>query len=412
MAKSKVDPMTGKPSTEANAISLSAFNNRRKVDPVTGKPSTEANAISSSAFYKRRRVDPVTGEPSVKDNSITYSEFYTRKKVDPDTGKPSNETNAISYCAFYNRKKVDPETGKPSNAPNAITKSIYKNRKKVDPETGKPSDKDNSISYQAFLQIKKEGVIKDNVIITPKTVLMAHQLTTNNPIASFDYNANMQPLNSFMTNSATISWHPEYQMDWSNRTILVDINRPVLTQVAPNNPINIPNKIVRTRDNDSLAAPTLPTTSNSYAFFQSSQDCFQPTEQLFREQHNNVLARERLHEESNDLKATRPIAFKPTNNQVVITASTLSITSNSSAFFQSPQGCFQPTEKHSFREQHSIVLTRKRVREESNEQNAHRRSAFTPLNNQGAMALTPKSMKPLLNLKDVNEIQANFGISG
>ena len=397
---------------------------KSKVDPTTGKPSNEANAITTSAFYKRRRVDPKTGNPSVKDNSISYGEYYRRKKVDPETGQPSNETNAISYCAFYNRKKIDPETGQPSNAPNAITKSLYKNRKRVDPETGKPSDKDNSISYQTFLQKRKEGVIKDsvvqeinessyqdflrndNVIITPQPILKDHPLTMNNPIASFDYKENPQLLNSLIT--YTTSWQPEYQMDSSDLTILTDINSPVLTNVLPNNP-----KIVLTWDNDNLAAPTLPTTSNSYAFFQAPQDCFQPTEQLsFPEQHVNVLTRKRLLEENTEQNATRPSAFKPINNQRNVTASTLPTTSNSYAFFQSPQGCFQPTAHHSFREQPGIVPTRKRLREESNGQNVTRRSAFTPLNNQGVMTRIPKSMKPLLNLQDVSEPEANFGIGG
>ena len=51
----KVDPVTGKPSSAAGAISLSSYRGRRKVYPVTGKPSSADDAISHNAYKKRVR---------------------------------------------------------------------------------------------------------------------------------------------------------------------------------------------------------------------------------------------------------------------------------------------------------------------------------------------------------------------
>jgi hypothetical protein len=154
-SRKKVDPETGKPSNKPNAISYGAFKARRKVDPKTGKPSKKPNAFSYGAFCNRRKVDPETGEPSNKPNAISYSAFKGRRKVDPETGKPSNSSNAISYIAFQMKMKVDPETGKPSNKPNAISYSVFKGRRKVDPETGELSNKPDAISRTGF-QMKKK----------------------------------------------------------------------------------------------------------------------------------------------------------------------------------------------------------------------------------------------------------------
>ena len=43
---------------------------RKKIDPLTGKPSKSADAISYNVVRKRRKVDPVTGKASTADNAI------------------------------------------------------------------------------------------------------------------------------------------------------------------------------------------------------------------------------------------------------------------------------------------------------------------------------------------------------
>lgn len=74
-----------------------------RVDPMTGKRSTEANAIPRSTFAGRQRVDPMTGERSDKKNAILRSTFLGRQKVDPKTGRPSSGPTAVSKSRFYRR---------------------------------------------------------------------------------------------------------------------------------------------------------------------------------------------------------------------------------------------------------------------------------------------------------------------
>ena len=52
----------------------------------------------------RSKVDPITGNPSTADNAISIGAFRLRRRVDPLTGKPTDSDDAISYCAFKKRE--------------------------------------------------------------------------------------------------------------------------------------------------------------------------------------------------------------------------------------------------------------------------------------------------------------------
>jgi hypothetical protein len=81
----------------------------KKVDPLTGKPSADDNAIKYSAFRMGRRVDPLTGEDSTRNNAITYSVYKTRvyrkqkrKNKRLDQGKKRAKLSLVIYNSVTN----------------------------------------------------------------------------------------------------------------------------------------------------------------------------------------------------------------------------------------------------------------------------------------------------------------------
>lgn len=144
----------------------------RRVDPITGNPSTQSNAISYSTFKYKQKVDPNTGKPSSELDAIPYSTFKYRRNVDPDTGKPSNASNTIPFGLFRLRRKVNPVTGKPSTLPNAIPYSTFIHSHKVNPDTGKPSTEPNAIAYHAFNRnrAKRQRIIQASPISTSSNI--------------------------------------------------------------------------------------------------------------------------------------------------------------------------------------------------------------------------------------------------